>query len=100
MIDTTIRGELVATQEEYPYIVYVFKDLDNFEYLTCVRFPNWDCPKVSMGQCGYINYRTVLAGVDTWYDKIKGMQVKYLNNYNHFINFIPEKIKIENFKID
>lgn len=100
MIDVTLKAELVSFKDEYPYLVYVFKNLDFPEYIVCTRFPNWDMPPVMLGDKGYINYRIVIAGKDTWYNKEEAVHVPYNYNGNHFINFIPLKEYIKEIKVD
>jgi hypothetical protein len=88
----TILGELVAIQDDTRgYLTYVFKLTDNkeieivkFKYLTCVRFPNWECKELHLGDKGYVNFEIKKAGKDTWFDGTK--LVFYNYDFTQFIN--------------
>ena len=90
----TIYGKLVAIQEDTRgYINYVFKIMSTEEatlikskYISCVRFPNWDCRKLQLGDIGYMVYELRKAGIDSWFDGTKLIPYKY--NSTQFINFI------------
>lgn len=91
----TIYGKLVAIQyDTLEYINYVFKlvnndarILHNSEFITCVRFPNWDCKELKIGDIGYILINKIKAGVDTWYDGKEIIPYKY--DHMQFVKFIP-----------
>ena len=90
----TIYGTCVAIQEDTRgYINYVFKlsnieeeHLVGFKNLTCVRYPNWECKPIQLGDYGYIVYENRKAGIDTWYDGKQLVPYKY--DAVQFINFI------------
>ena len=92
------KAKLVAYRENSgDYTTYVFEkevytnELDR--YVMCTRFPNWDTPKLSLGDLGFLKYRIVIGGKDEWFN---GMGfIKYLNTDIHFLNFIHEKEKID-----
>ena len=59
------------------YLTYVFKLLDEKEiedvgsnYLMVVQRPNWNQPFIEQGTCGYLKYKEIQAGVDTWYNDV------------------------------
>ena len=92
MINKTIRSELVATQYDAQYTIYVFKNLDTNEYYMCTRLPNWETPPIQIGEKGFVHYKIVIAGKDTWYDKINNVHIPYNYDGYHFVNFVREKI--------
>lgn len=91
----TILGQLVAIQyDTLGYINYVFKlineeakHIHNSEFITCVRYPNWDEKDLKLGDAGYILLDNIKAGIDKWYDGEKLVTYKY--NRIQFIKFIP-----------
>ena len=94
--EMTIHAKLLTYREEYGgYYVYVFEDLDCLypaqRYKITVRFPNWDCPVINIGDRGYLNYKEVVAGKDTWWDKNTQMNRFYNYTNSIFENFIHEK---------
>lgn len=103
--EVTYYVKLVAKlHENLGYINYVFENLNfndyDYQYFTCVRFPNWDSPNVDLEDVGYVTIKYVREGIDKWFD---GTDFK---NYNYtniiFLKFIPEKEKtnINMIKID
>ena len=76
------------------YINYVFEDLEyqehDYKYYTCVRFPNWNQAKFDIGDEGFVTFKYVREGVDTWFDG------SHFNVYNEdmliFLKFILLKI--------
>lgn len=91
----TIHCELLAKkQEPGGYTIYVFRDLDDYTYLMCTRLPNWECGNVEIGDIGYLDYRQVIAGIDTWYNQSIKDFVKYNYTGIYFNNFVPKKEKI------
>lgn len=92
----TIKAKLLTYREEVGgYILYVFSNLESdkwdSKYKTTVRFPNWDAPYIDIGDVGYLNYKEVVAGETTWWDK--QTQTNRCYNYTNciFENFIHEK---------
>lgn len=100
MLDITLKTQLVSYRKEHPYTIYVFKNLDLPEYIMCTRFPNWNTPLIDIGDKGFLNYRIVIAGRDTWYDQEKDVLVPYKYSGNHFVNFIPLKEKLKDIILD
>ena len=92
----TIKAKLLTYREDYGgYILYVFENLESKDwtskYKMTVRFPNWDCPFIGIGDIGYLNYKEVVAGESTWWDK-DSQSMKYYNYTNCiFENFIHEQ---------
>lgn len=95
-IGKVIRCKLLALKKDVGgYITYVFKNLNSTnvydEYVMCVRFPNWDCYNLEIGDIGFLKYRMVEAGVDKWYDRENDKFELYRQTDCHFINFIKEQ---------
>ena len=97
METVTYHVKLVA---EYPescgYTDYVFKNLEfndyNYQYIMCIRFPNWDQANFNLGDEGFVTVRYVKEGKDEWFD---GMQfIPYKKTNIIFLKFIPLKPKI------
>lgn len=64
-----IKATLVA-KKSGNYIVYVFQNCDDIaEYVMCTRCPNWDGPDINIGQKGFLRYKFVRAGEDTWFNE-------------------------------
>ena len=98
----TIYGILEAIQNDVNgYVIYVFKILEDnecqllgYKNLTCVRFPNWECRELKIGDMGYVNFEFRRAGIDCWYNGEE--LIPYRNNIVQFMNFIfPGKNKTE-----
>lgn len=99
----TIYSKVVARQDGQ-YTEYVVEDLnrdysDDLKYVCVVQLPNWDIPKLEVGDVGYTKFQFVEGGVSTYVSKITGdLEIyKYTNNY--LLNFYKEKeiCKDENF---
>lgn len=100
----TIKGKLLTYKEDIGgYIVYVFENLDyklNSErYLMCTRFPNWDSPQLNIGDIGFVKYKLVEGGSDTWYDFYTRQNVPYKYTGIHFLDFIREKGDTKEIKV-
>ena len=90
----TYHAKLVACCEDgMGYINYVFEDLNfqdyDYQYIMCVRFPNWNQATFNIGDVGYVTIRCVREGIDQWYDGKDFVTYKYTNLI--FLKFIPEK---------
>lgn len=98
----TYHAKLVASSSDgMGYINYVFEDLEfqnyDYKYVMCVRFPNWEQPRISINDVGYVTMRYVQEGIDKWYDGKDFNTYKYTNIV--FMKFIPEKPEIETTEI-
>ena len=62
--------------------------LHGFKYLTCVKLPNWDVD-LKIGDKGYVEYREIKEGVDTWFDGEKLIPYNY--TFTQLINFVKYK---------
>lgn len=88
MKEFTLEATLVACREEN-YTNYVFKDNKSEEYIFCTRLPNWQIPRIEIGESGYLQYNKVKAG-DEYINPDTGeiINYKYTNTYIH--NFVKK----------
>ena len=98
MEQITIHAKLVSEQTDgMGYTNYVFEDIEakdnDFKYIMCVRFPNWEQGPINLNDIGYLNIRYVEEGVDKWFDGTNFIPYKYTNII--FIKFIKEKPKVD-----
>ena len=96
----TAHVTVLAKEEDFGgYWILVFKDLDNKQfgkqYIMCVVCPNWQTRIPDIGERGYLNYETVVAGEDKYWDGNQFIPYRYTNIY--FIKFIKE---VDNSKKD
>ena len=94
----SFRGKLVASQEDF-YSQFVFQNLDEqddslLRYITVTKLPNWDIPRLEIGDIGFVQCEYVDAG-DRYYERSTGNTEIYKYTSCYFINFIKEKEKIE-----
>ena len=92
----TIHAELVTFQCGcWGYITYIFRNIDrpDSDYIYCVRFPNWDCAELKIGDVGFLKYKEVVAGDSRWYDWRDNKYVPYKYSGIHFLDFVYEKPK-------
>lgn len=85
--EKTIRAKLVALAIEGEYTIYVF---ENFAggYITTTRLPNWEAPELKLGDIGYLVYKEVEAGKDTWYNIDTNQHITYSYSEIYFRKFI------------
>lgn len=91
----TIKAKLLTLREEYGgYTLYVFENLEPInwinKYIMLVRYPNWNCPILNPGDTGYLAYKEVVAGRDSWWDPTVNMYIPYKYNNNVFDNFVMD----------
>lgn len=96
----TILAQLEVEYRDYfGYITYVFKCLDGSlkesDYVMCTRFPNWNQKDIKLGDKGFLEFKSVVAGIDKWFDGEKMIPYRY--NNIQFIKFIelPKKEDVE-----
>lgn len=87
----TLYCELLAKEHDLGgYTIYVFKNLDNalfgYSYIMVTRWPRWEHRNIEIGEQGYLTYKEVVAGVDTWFDGEKLIPYNYTNLV--FIKFV------------
>ena len=83
--------ELIAERESH-YSIYVFKNLEESEYIMCTRVPNWNTPTVNIGMKGFLEYIIVDAGDEYTTPEQEVVKYKYPNCY--FINFVNKADEI------
>jgi hypothetical protein len=89
----TIHCKLLAKEHDFGgYIIYVFENLDDasfgHRYIMTTRWSNWEHKNIEIGEIGYLTYKEVIAGQDTWYDGSKFIPYNYTNII--FIRFVKE----------
>lgn len=95
---TTFYGEVVAIQPGQ-YTLYVFKNLDEgnnslLRYITTTQLPNWNCPKLSIGDVGYVECEYVNAG-DEYLKVSTGTVETYNYTVCYLINFIYKQKEVK-----
>lgn len=91
----TLRCKLLAKEKDFAgYITYVFQNLEinptfGHKYIMMTRWPNWQHRNIEIDEIGYVTYKEVQAGIDTWYDGTKFVSYNYTNIV--FIKFVKEK---------
>jgi hypothetical protein len=87
-----IHAKLLAYREDVgDYIIYAFENLTDGTYEICTRLPRWESPILKVGDIGFLKYKEVVAGEDTWYDWTTGRHVPYKQPGVYFIDFVCEK---------
>lgn len=90
------KVQLIAMRDEQ-YTIYVFKDLENSDYIMCTRLPNWQTPTIELGAKGFLEYHTVNAGDE--YITPYGEKVYYRYSNSYFINFVNNLDAVKNNEI-
>ena len=90
-----VKAKLLTSSTDFGgYITYVFEKEEYTSaydhYVMCTRFPNWMHEHISIGDIGFLSYKEVEAGTDTWYDNESGMQIPYKYTGVHFLKFIKD----------
>lgn len=78
--------QLIAIREG-TYTMYVFKRMEDMQYIMCTKLPNWQTSNISIGDIGFLQYQIVKAG-ETYYNPNTDTSEKYLYSNIYFINFI------------
>jgi hypothetical protein len=94
MIERTYRAKFVAESVDHMgYRTYVFENLNctscEDQYIMCVRYPNWNQATFNIGDVGFLNVRSVEAGVDKWFDGTDFNSYRYTDIV--FMKFVLEK---------
>lgn len=97
MTEFTKEVELLASRDSGSYTVYVFRDIITQEYIMCTRLPRWQVPEITVGETGFLQYRSVEAGETTISPLGEIICYKYTNSY--FINFVPRSTIVKNKEI-
>lgn len=96
--EVTYHVKLVASSiDGLGYINYVFENLEfqdyDYQYIMCVRFPNWNQGTINYDDVGYVTVKYVREGIDKWYDGSDFNVYRYTNVI--FLKFIHEKAEIK-----
>lgn len=62
----------------------------------CVKFPGWYQNPIEIEDKGYLTYKEIIAGVDTWYNGETFIPYNYTNIM--FVKFIKENKRDNNTK--
>lgn len=96
-MNTVHKARLESFYKDWSgYVNYVFRIYPISgppRLLSCSKYPNWNTPPIKIGSWGYVEYKEVKAGEDTWWDGKSNIAYRYDNVY--FIKFVPLKPKIE-----
>ena len=90
----TIFCKLIAKEHDlYGYTTYVFENLEDSsfgkKYVMVTRWPNWQHRNLELEETGYLTYKEVIAGEDTWFDGTKFIPYNYTNII--FIKFVKKE---------
>jgi hypothetical protein len=96
MIDLIKEVQLLAIREAV-YTIYVFKEINSEEYIMCTRLPNWQVPKIIVGDKGFLHYQDVQAGDQ--YITPSGDKIHYRYSNVYFINFVVKSDIVKNNEI-
>ena len=69
--------------------MYVFKNLENNEYLMCTRLPNWKVPNIELGEEGFLNFEKAIAG-QQYFNPITQETSTYQYSNIYFLNFVKK----------
>lgn len=84
-----VKARLVGQKRDGAYTVYVFQDLTTNEFKMCSRCPNWHGEEPKLMQEGFLTYRFVRAGKDTYFESSTGMFLAYQYTATYFLDFVP-----------
>lgn len=88
-LEKCIKARLVAVQDGL-YKQYVFEDLLTFgNFIMCTRCPNWSGGEVQMMQEGFLSFKDVEAGKDSYFNASTGTYHPYQYTATYFLNFVP-----------
>jgi hypothetical protein len=96
----TVLARLEASRTDgCGYTTYVFRCLEReiikqTKYVMCTRWPNWEGPKIEIGEVGYLQFMEIRAGKDEWFDGVN--MIPYRHNNIQFIKFIRKPKKKHN----
>ena len=90
------KVKLIAVRDGN-YTVYVFQDVETFEYIMCTRLPNWKILDIELGVEGFLQYQIVNAGDE--YITPLGEKIYYKYSNSYFINFVNNLDVIKNNEI-
>lgn len=91
-MDTTVHAELLATKAGL-YTVYVFRNLDDNEYIMCTQLPNWKYINMKIGDTGFLTVENAVRGEKYINSDMQEEVYKYSNIY--FKDFIKENKNLD-----
>ncbi len=99
-MDAIAYVKLLAYKEELgDYVIYVFKNLGEHdmynEYIMCTKFPRWQTEPLSIGEVGFLKYKIIVAGSDSWYDRENQEMISYKYSNIQFLEFVKEATESE-----
>ena len=80
------EAKLCALRESL-YTIYVFQDVESREFIMCTRLPNWNIPKINIGDVGFLQYQIVQAG-DEYFNPTTGEKNRFNYSNVYFNNFV------------
>lgn len=90
-----IHAKLITFREDIgDYVIYVFQNLANGTYEMCTRMPRWESPRLKIGDVGFLKYKKVIEGEDTWYNRNTGSHVLYNFTNSYFVDFVYERPEV------
>lgn len=103
MNEKVFKGKLIAFNTDiFNYTTYVFENLEyddiDYQYIMCVRFPNWQVNNIELNSIGFVRVKYVISGEDCWFDGVNKIPYKQTNVI--FINFIKESTSLDQIIID
>jgi len=84
-----IKARLVGQSVDDGYTTYVFQDVVNYEFIMVTRVPNWKGEPPQLLQEGFMKYKFVRGGQDSYYDTEKGQFKTYQYTNHYFLDFVP-----------
>lgn len=86
---SVVKARLVGQEEDGAYTTYVFENLDKGTLVMLTRVPNWKGKAPVLLQEGYVEYKFVTGGKDSYYDTQLGRDRKYQYTNHYFLDFVP-----------
>ena len=96
-----IKARLVGSKEEGAYTVYVFEDLTTHDFIMCSKCPNWNGEDPVMLQEGFMQFKHVKGGKDTYFEASSGTHKCYQFTATYFQSFVPiTHVLVDGFVVD
>lgn len=88
-----IKARLVAKMDDGQYVKYVFEDVHytspRYRFITMTRCPNWKGSPPTELQEGFVTFKSVDAGEDTYYCNMDQTFKQYNYTAIYYIEFVP-----------
>jgi len=88
-LEKCIKARLVGQGADEGYTTYVFENLNTGDFVMCSRCPNWRGDEPRVMQDGYVEFKDVKGGVDTYFEASSGQHKFYQYTATYFLNFVP-----------